>query len=48
MKVFAAKAWLAGAGLVVGITGMALEVRGLIWVGVALLGAAFALRFIRR
>lgn len=48
MNVFPAKAWLGGAGFVVGFAGMALDLRWLIWVGVALLAAAFALRFIRR
>ena len=47
MKVFTAKASLAGVGFVAGLTGMALDLRWLIWVGVALLGAAFLLRFIK-
>jgi len=48
VNVVATKAWLGGLGLVVGLAGMALQLRGLIWVGVALLGAAFVARFIKR
>ena len=45
MKVFPAKVWFGGVGFVVGFAGMALNLRWLIWVGVALLGVAFVLRF---
>ncbi len=43
----AAKAWLGGVGLVVGLVGMALERRWIVWVAVGCLGAAFLLRFFR-
>jgi membrane protein implicated in regulation of membrane protease activity len=45
IRVFAAKAWLGGTALAVGLTGIALERRWLVWVAVTLLAAAFALRF---
>jgi hypothetical protein len=48
MKAFTAKAALGGVGFVVGLAGMALELRWLIWVGMAFLVAAFLLRFIKR
>jgi membrane protein implicated in regulation of membrane protease activity len=48
VNVVTAKAWLGGAGLVVGLAGMALDVRWLIWVAVALLLTAFLLRFVKR
>lgn len=48
MRVVAAKAWLGGLGLVVGLAGMALETRWLVWVAVGLLAAAFLLRFVKR
>jgi hypothetical protein len=47
-KAFLAKAWLAGAGLVSGLAGIAWERRWLVWVAVGLLGAAFLLRFVDR
>ena len=47
-RVFSYKAWLGGAGLVVGLVGMALDQRWLVWVAVALLGVAFTLRFAER
>lgn len=47
MKVFTTKAALGGVGLVAGLVGMALDLRWLIWVAVALLLAAFLLRFVR-
>ncbi len=48
MNRFRAKAWLGGAGLAAGLTGMALERRWLVWVAVGLLALAFALRFAER
>ena len=48
MSVVAPKAWLGGLGLVVGLVGMALEFRWLVWVAVGLLAAAFLLRFVKR
>jgi membrane protein implicated in regulation of membrane protease activity len=47
-KTFVAKAWLAGAGLVSGLAGMAWERRWLVWIAVALLSVAFLLRFVDR
>jgi hypothetical protein len=47
-RFFAIKAWLAGAGLAVGLAGMATERRWLVWVAIALLGVAFLLRFAER
>jgi membrane protein implicated in regulation of membrane protease activity len=47
-RVFPAKAWLGGAGLVAGLAGMALAWRGLVYLGVGLLVAAFLLRFAER
>ena len=40
------KGVLGGAGLAAGLTGMVLDYRPVVWVGVALLGAAFLVRFI--
>lgn len=48
MNVVAPKPWLGGLGLVVGLVGMALKIRWLVWVAVGLLGAAFLLRFVKR
>ena len=48
MRVVAAKVWLGGLGLVVGLAGMALEIRWLVWVAVGLLAAAFLLRFVKQ
>ena len=45
MKAVAAKVWLGGIGLVVGLVGMALEIEWIVWVAVGLLAAAFVLRF---
>ena len=39
-----AKAWLGGAGLGIGLAGMAFEVRWLVWIAGGLLTAAFLLR----
>lgn len=47
-KVFAAKAWLGGTALVAGLVGMALEWRWLVYTAIAMLAAAFALRFAER
>jgi len=44
-RLFAIKAWLGGAGLMVGLVGMAIAQRWLVWVAVALMGVAFLLRF---
>jgi hypothetical protein len=48
MSLVGLKAWLGGLGLVVGLVGIALEIRWIVWVAVALLGAAFLLRFVKR
>lgn len=47
-RLFVWKAALAGAGLVVGLAGMALAVRWLVWIAVGLAGGAFVLRFAQR
>ena len=47
-RFFAHKAWLGGAGVVVGLLGMSLGRRWAVWVAVALLGASFLLRFAER
>ena len=47
-KLFLAKAWLGGAGLVAGLVGMALEWRWLVYLSVGLLVVAFLLRFAER
>jgi hypothetical protein len=47
-RFFVIKAWLAGAGLAVGLAGMATERHWLVWIAVALLGVAFLLRFAER
>jgi hypothetical protein len=39
------KPWVAGAGFLVGLMGMAFDLRWLVWVGVGLLSVAFILRF---
>jgi hypothetical protein len=43
---FTAKAWLGGVGIVVGLAGVVLAARGLVWVAVGFLGIAFLLRFV--
>ena len=48
MKLFAAKAWIGGAGLVVGLVGMALEIEWIVWAAVGCLAVAFLLRFVKR
>ena len=47
-RLFVAKAWLGGVGLVVGLAGMAWERRWLEWMAIALLAAAFLLRLAER
>jgi hypothetical protein len=47
-RFFVHKAWLGGIGLAFGLAGMASTLRGLIWIGVACLAAAFALRIVER
>jgi hypothetical protein len=42
------KTWVAGAGFMAGLAGMAFERRWLVWVGVGLLCVAFLLRFAGR
>jgi len=39
------KAWLGGVAVGVGLVGIAIERRWLVWIAVALLGGAFLLRF---
>ena len=47
-RFFTLKAWLSGTGLAVGLAGMAVGWRWLVWTAVALLGIAFALRVAER
>jgi len=47
-RLFILKAWLGGAGLAVGLFGMATEHRWMIWAAVSLLSAAFTVRMIER
>ncbi|HYK83199.1 MAG TPA: hypothetical protein VEU55_08665 [Gemmatimonadales bacterium] len=47
-RYFAAKAWLAGAGTLVGLLGIAAGQRWLVGVAIGLLGVAFLLRFAER
>ncbi|HTH66427.1 MAG TPA: hypothetical protein VL563_17220 [Gemmatimonadales bacterium] len=42
------KAWAFGLGVSVGVVGMALTLRWLVWVAVVLLGVAFLLRFLSK
>ena len=44
---FVLKAWCGGIGLSVGIIGIALEQRWLVWVAIGCLGVAFLTRFLR-
>jgi len=47
-RFFEHKAWLGGAGLAIGLTGMALAWRWLVWIAAGLLAAAFVLRLAER
>jgi hypothetical protein len=47
-RFFQLKAWLGGVGLVVGLVGIAIDVRWLVWVAVGLLTGAFLLRFVEQ
>jgi len=47
-RIFVAKAWLGGAGLVAGLLGMAFEWRWLVYLAATLLAGAFVLRFAGR
>ena len=47
-RVFAMKAWLGGIGLGLGLVGIAVERRWLVWTAVGLLSSAFLLRFRER
>lgn len=47
-RLFVWKAVLAGAGLLVGLAGMALAARWLVWIAIGLAGGAFVLRFAER
>ncbi|HXQ29245.1 MAG TPA: hypothetical protein VN848_08250 [Gemmatimonadales bacterium] len=47
-RFFMAKAWLSGAGVSIGLAGILLELRPLVWLAVALLATAFLLRFAER
>ncbi|HEX9703847.1 MAG TPA: hypothetical protein VGA20_01190 [Gemmatimonadales bacterium] len=44
-RFFLAKAWLAGAGLALGLMGIVVETRWLVWLAIILLVAAVLLRF---
>ena len=44
-RFFILKAWLGGAGLVIGVAGMATEHRWLVQIAVGVLAVAFLLRF---
>lgn len=48
MSWFDAKAILAGVGLALGVAGMALDARALVWAAIGVLGAAFVVRLIER
>ncbi len=47
-KTFVLKASFGGAGLGVGLLGMATEQRWLVWIAVGLAGVAFLVRFVER
>jgi hypothetical protein len=44
-RFFPLKAWLGGVGLGVGLVGIAIDVRWVVWIAVGLLSGAFLLRF---
>ena len=44
-RFFKLKAWLGAVGVGVGLVGIAIDVRWLVWVAVGLLSGAFLLRF---
>jgi hypothetical protein len=48
LGLFELKAWTAAAGSTLGLAGMALQWRWLVWIGMGLLGVAFLLRFADR
>jgi len=47
-RLFILKAWLGGAGLAVGLFGMATDRRWMIWAAVCMLAAAFTVRLVER
>lgn len=47
-RLVVAKAWLGGTGLVVGLAGIVLDTRWLVWCAIGLLALAFAIRFAER
>jgi hypothetical protein len=47
-RLFVMKALLAGAGLLIGLAGMALAARWLVWIAIGLAAGAFAVRFAER
>ena len=47
-RAFVFRAWLAGAGLVAGLFGIAMAQRWMVWAAVAMLAVAFTLRFAER
>lgn len=47
-RFFQLKAWLGGVGVGIGLVGIAIDVRWLVWVAVGLLSGAFLLRFAER
>lgn len=47
-RFFTLKAWLGGAGLTLGLVGMAIGQRWIVWIAATLMGVAFGLRFAER
>lgn len=47
-RFFILKSWLAGAGVAVGLAGMAMGRRWLVWIAMVPMAAAFLLRFAER